>query len=284
MSNTNSNDGELQSPAETGRKRIGNLRFIATFLRPYGWIMAGAALALIIAVAATLTVAPAMRLMVDMGFSPDSSDSIDQYFLIFFAIVVVLAFATAIRFTFVSWLGERVVADMRAAVFNHIITLSPVFFEENRSGEIASRLTADTTLIQSVVGSSASIALRSFFTAIGGTIGLAFTSMKLTALVLFAVPLVLVPIVVLGRRVRNLSRASQDKIADLGATVTESFGATQTIQAFNHEAVDRRTFSEIVELAFTTAFRRIRTRAFLTFFCHRIGHWRYRRSVVGWRR
>jgi len=247
------------------RRDIGQLRFIGQFLKPYKLVVFGALVALVVAVAAVLTFGPALRNMVDYGFSAEGLESINSQFFSLFIVVMVLALATAVRFAFVSWLGERVVADMRARVYNHVISLSPAFFEENRSGEIASRLTADTTLIQSVVGSSASIALRSTFTAVGGTIGLALTSLKLTGLVSLAVPLVIVPILVLGRRVRNLSRSSQDRIADLGAVVTESFGATQTIQSFNHEQEDRHFFSRIVERAFDTAFRRIRMRAAMTF-------------------
>jgi len=247
------------------KRDIGQLRFLGQFLKPYKLVVAGAATALIVAVAAVLTFGPALRNMVDDGFNGDSLESINVQFFSLFVVVVVLALATAVRFAFVSWLGERVVADMRARVYSHVISLSPSFFEDNRSGEIASRLTADTTLIQSVVGSSASIALRSFFTVIGGTIGLALTSLKLTGLVVMAVPLVIVPILFLGRRVRDLSRSSQDRVADLGAVVTESFGATQTIQSFNHESEDRRVFGGIIERAFNTAYQRIKMRAFMTF-------------------
>jgi ATP-binding cassette, subfamily B, bacterial len=256
-------DSEVFAGAK--KRDIGQLRFLGQFLKPYKLVVAGAATALIVAVAAVLTFGPALRNMVDEGFSGDSLESINIQFFSLFVVVVVLALATAVRFAFVSWLGERVVADMRARVYSHVLSLSPSFFEDNRSGEIASRLTADTTLIQSVVGSSASIALRSFFTVIGGTIGLALTSLKLTGLVVLAVPLVIVPILLLGRRVRDLSRSSQDRVADLGAVVTESFGATQTIQSFNHEAEDRRVFGGIVERAFNTAYQRIKMRAFMTF-------------------
>ena len=257
--------GDSKIFADAKKRDMGQLRFISQFLRPYKLVVAGAVVALIIAVAAVLTFGPALRNMVDEGFSADSLASINVQFLSLFIVVVVLALATAVRFAFVSWLGERVVADMRAMVYSHVISLSPSFFEDNRSGEIASRLTADTTLIQSVVGSSASIALRSFFTVIGGTIGLALTSLKLTALVVIAVPLVIFPILFLGRKVRDLSRSSLDRVADLGAVVTESFAATQTIQAFNHETEDRRVFGQIVERAFQTAFQRIRMRAAMTF-------------------
>ncbi len=250
---------------EANKRQIGHLRFVGQFLKPYKLVVVGAVIALVVGVAAVLTFGPALRNMVDHGFSADSLESINVQFISLFGVVIVLALATAIRFAFVSWLGERVVADMRAAVYNHVISLSPSFFEDNRSGEVSSRLTADTTLIQSVVGSSASIALRSSFTVVGGTIGLALTSLKLTGLVVLAVPLVIVPILFLGRRVRDLSRYSQDRVADLGAVVSESFAATQTIQSFNHESEDRQFFRVIVERAFDTAFRRIRMRAAMTF-------------------
>jgi ATP-binding cassette subfamily B protein len=266
---TTTSDGDPMVESEVftkGKKRdIGQLRFVGQFLKPYKMVVVGAVIALVVGVAAVLTFGPALRNMVDQGFSADSLESINIQFISLFGVVVVLALATAVRFAFVSWLGERVVADMRAAVYNHVISLSPSFFEDNRSGEVSSRLTADTTLIQSVVGSSASIALRSTFTVVGGTIGLALTSLKLTGLVVLAVPLVIVPILFLGRRVRDLSRYSQDRVADLGAVVTESFAATQTIQSFNHEAEDRQFFGTIVERAFNTAFQRIRVRAAMTF-------------------
>ena len=251
--------------ARAGNRKLGHLRFLLQFLRPYRGMIVSAAIALVVGVAAVLAFGPALRRVVDMGFDVQHAGHVNWYFLAIFGVVIVLAAATALRFALVSWLGERVVADVRAAVYSHVISLSPAFFEENRSGEIASRLTADTTLIQSVVGSSFSVAVRSGLTVIGGLIALGLTNLKLTLLVLLAVPLVLVPIMLIGRSVRNLSRASQDRIADIGATVTESFSATQTIQAFTHETADRAQFHKIGESAFTTAVRRIRSRALLTF-------------------
>jgi ATP-binding cassette subfamily B protein len=251
--------------ARAGKRDIGQLRFVLRFLKPYRGRVALASLALVIGVVAVLAFGPALRRIVDMGFDPENVGHVNWYFLAMFGVVVLLAAATAARFALVSWLGERVVADIREAVYSHVITLSPAFFEENRSGEIASRLTADTTLIQSVVGSSFSVAIRSALTVTGGLIALGLTNLKLTLLVLLAVPLVLAPILLIGRSVRNLSRASQDRIADIGATVTESFGATQTIQAFTHEAADRVRFQRIGESAFSTAARRIKSRASLTF-------------------
>ncbi|MGE0665191.1 MAG: ABC transporter transmembrane domain-containing protein [Sphingomonadales bacterium] len=258
---------ELQSPvfARAGKRDLGQLRFMLRFLKPYRGRVALATLALVVGVVAVLAFGPALRRVVDMGFDGEHAGHVNWYFLAMFGVVVLLAVATAARFALVSWLGERVVADVRAAVYGHVITLSPSFFEENRSGEIASRLTADTTLIQSVVGSSFSVAIRSGLTVIGGLVALGLTNIKLTLLVLLAVPVVLAPILIVGRSVRNLSRASQDRIADIGAAVTESFGATQTIQAFTHEEADRAQFHRIGEDAFTTAVRRIRSRAWLTF-------------------
>ncbi len=251
--------------ARAGKRDIGQLRFMLRFLKPYRGRVVLAALALVIGVVAVLAFGPALRRIVDMGFDAEHVGHVNWYFMAMFGVVILLAAATAARFALVSWLGERVVADIREAVYSHVISLSPAFFEENRSGEIASRLTADTTLIQSVVGSSFSVAIRSGLTVAGGLIALGLTNIKLTLLVLLAVPLVLAPILLIGRSVRNLSRASQDRVADIGATVTESFGATQTIQAFTHEKADRVQFHRIGESAFATAVRRIRSRAWLTF-------------------
>jgi ATP-binding cassette subfamily B protein len=258
---------DVTSPvfARAGKRDLRQLQFLGRFLRPYRGHVAAAIVALVVGVAAVLAFGPAMRRMVDMGFSVQNQPNVNWYFLGVFGVVVVLAAATAARFALVSWLGERVVADIRAAVYGHVIALSPGFFAENRSGEIASRLTADTTLIQSVVGSSFSVAVRSGLTVIGGLVALGLTNLKLTLLVLLAVPVVAAPILILGRKVRNLSRDSQDRIADIGAMVTEGFGATQTIQAFTHEDADRTQFSRVGESAFSTAVRRIRSRALLTF-------------------
>ncbi|MFN3233024.1 MAG: ABC transporter transmembrane domain-containing protein [Alphaproteobacteria bacterium] len=268
MSDDSANPDEISSPVFRKAKKpdVGHLRFLLRFLLPYKKIVAAAIAALVVGVVAILAFAPALRRVVDMGFDQANEANIDLYFMGIFGVVVVLAAATSARFALVSWLGERVVTDIRAAVYSHVINLSPSFFTENRSGEVASRLTADTTLIQSVVGSSFSIALRSSLTVLGGLVAMLLTSPKLTGLVLLSVPLVIVPLLVFGRRVRNLSRDSQDRIADIGATVTEGFSATQTIQAFTHEKEEQAAFRGTVERAFGTAFRRIRARAALTFF------------------
>jgi len=178
--------------------------------------------------------------------------------------MVVLAGASFARFYFVSWIGERVVADLRRAVFDRVIALSPAYFEVTRTGEILSRMTTDTTLLQLVVGTSVPIALRNGLLLVGGTGLLFVTSAKLTGLVFLVIPLVLVPILVFGRRVRRLSRASQDRVADVGVYIDETLGAIRTVQAFGHEPIDRTRFATRVESAFGTAVHRVRARGLLT--------------------
>ncbi len=178
--------------------------------------------------------------------------------------VVLLAAGTFTRFYFVSWIGERVSADLRKAVFNHMITLHPGFFETNLSGEIQSRITTDTSLLQTVIGSSVSIALRNFLMFVGGLILLFVTNPKLTAMVMLSVPLVVAPILIFGRRVRRLSRDSQDKIAGVGSFVGEAIKNIKLLQAFNHQEADRQTLQQHVETAFAVAVGRIRQRAFLS--------------------
>jgi ATP-binding cassette subfamily B protein len=179
-------------------------------------------------------------------------------------VVAVLAVATYARFYLVTWLGERIATDIRRAVYDHVVGLSPAFFEVTRTGEVLSRLTTDTTLIQTVVGSSVSIALRNSLMFVGGTVMLTITSPRLTGMVFLIVPVVILPIVFLGRRVRRLSRETQDRVADLGAGAGETLNAIQTVQAFCHEAIDRSRFAAAAETAFGTAIRRVRVRALLT--------------------
>ena len=243
---------------------IRHLRRMWSFCRPYGLVMAGAGVALIAAAAATLAIGQALRLVVDRGFDPDNAASLDIYFLAMLAVIALLAAATFARHYLVSWLGERVVADIRTRVYAHVIGLSAEFFEVTRTGEVLSRLTTDTTLIQSVVGSSASVALRNVLLFVGGTAMLVVTSPKLSGLVFAALPLVLVPIVVYGRIVRRRSRAAQDRIGDVGAYAGESLNGIQTVQAFNHEAVARARFGDAAEGAFRTAVRLILARSWLT--------------------
>ncbi len=237
---------------------------ILRFLKPYWPRVAAAALALIIAAGTVLAIGQGLRLLVDRGFAARDLAVLDTMLIALLGVIVIMAIATGLRFYLVSWIGERVSADIRRAVFDHVLRLSPGFFEVTRTGEVLSRITADTTLLEAVVGSSASVALRNLLLFIGGTVMLAVTSPKLTALVMLGVPLVVAPILIFGRRVRRLSRASQDRLADIGAYGDEVLHGIRTVQAFTHEEVDRRRFSARVEQAFDTAVRRIGQRAFLT--------------------
>lgn len=246
------------------KRKVGELRRLGRFLNPYRLFVVGAILALTVAAGTVLTIGQGVRRLVDDGFAAGNIDLLNQSLVALLVIVVVLAGATYARFFFVSWLGERVVADIRKAVFEHTLRLDPTFYETMRVGEVMSRLTADTTLIQTVVGTSASMALRNVLLVIGGLVMLAVTSLKLTLLVLLVVPLVLVPILFFGRRVRRLSRESQDRLADVGSYLDESIANIRTVQAFNHEGVDRSRFSGRVEETFQTSVRRIRARAALT--------------------
>jgi ATP-binding cassette subfamily B protein len=245
-------------------KDLGSLRHIVRFVAPYWAVALGALVALIAATGATLAIGQALRLFIDQGFGAEDTAALDSFFLILLSVVAVLAVATFARFFLVMWLGERVVADMRREVFARVVGLSPAFFEMNRTGEILSRLTADTTLIQSIVGATASVALRNFLILIGGSIMLIVTSHKLAGLVLLVVPAVVLPIIFIGRRVRRLSRQTQDRVADLGTMAEESLNAVRTVQAYVHEDIDRRSFSKLVEITFQAAMRQIRARAWLT--------------------
>ncbi|RMF07977.1 MAG: ATP-binding cassette domain-containing protein, partial [Alphaproteobacteria bacterium] len=249
---------------EQPRAAVGRLRMLWPYLRPYRGTIVGALVALIVAATAMLGIGQAIRRLVDIGFSTEMRDVVDLYFIALFGVAALLAAATFARFYLVSWLGERVVADLRKAVYGHVISLSPEFFETTRSGEVTSRLTTDTTLIQSVVGSSASIALRNLLLLIGGLVLLVITSPELTAYVVVGVPLVITPVIFFGRKVRRLSRDSQDRLADASAMAGEKINAIQTVQAFTQEAGERATFAAAVERAFDTAVRRIRARAWLT--------------------
>ena len=231
---------------------------------PYRLQVAGAIAALIVAAGTVLGLGFGLRKLVDEGFASGNVALLDQAVLVLFGVILVLAGSSYARFYLVSWIGERVVADLRRAVFDRVITLSPAYYEVTRTGEILSRLTTDTSVLQLVVGTSASIALRNILLLIGGTALLAVTSAKLTGLVVLVVPLVLIPILVYGRRVRRLSRASQDRVADVGVYIDETLGAIRTVQAFGHEPVDRKRFGSRVEDAFATALGRIRARAMLT--------------------
>lgn len=235
----------------------------AQFTAPYRWQMAGALLALLFTAAITLSMGQGIRLLVDQGFATRSPALLNQSILLFFALILALAVGTFTRFYLVSWLGERFVADIRKQVFDHLIELHPGFYESNRSSEIQSRLTADTTLLQFVIGSSLSLALRNGLMLLGGVVLLFVTNPKLTAIVMLALPLVVAPILLFGRRVRRLSRLSQDRVADVGSYVGETLGQIKTVQAYNHQGEDKRRFAATVEEAFAVARRRIAQRAWL---------------------
>jgi ATP-binding cassette subfamily B protein len=239
------------------------LRRILPFLYPYRWRIGFATLALLVSSAATLALPAFLRQVVD-HLNAAELNRLSHYLLIFLAAAAVLAAATAVRFYFVTWIGERVVADLRNAVFDHILGLTPAFFEVTRTGEVVSRLTADTTLIQTVVGSSVSVAMRNLVIFVGGLTLMLITSPKLTGLVIAAVVLVMAPLILFGRWVRALSRRSQDRIADTSARASETLHAVQTVQAFTHEAIDRALFARTVEGAFRVAILRTRARAIMT--------------------
>ncbi len=234
------------------------------FLKPYRWQVLAALFALTFTAGITLSLGQGLRMLVDKGFGEGAEAGLDQTIVIFMGMALLLAVGTFARFYLVSWIGERVSADLRREVYSHVIELHPGFFETNLSGEIQSRITTDTTVLQTVIGSSVSMALRNVLIFIGGIILLFVTNPKLTGIVLLSVPLVIMPIIIFGRHVRKLSRSSQDKVAVFGGFVGESLKNIKIVQAFNHQQRDRSTFSEQVEVAFDVARQRIKHRAWLT--------------------
>ena len=245
------------------QKNVSVLLKLGVFLLRYKPVLIAAACALIFTAGVTLAMGQGVKVLIDDGFVAGSVENLNSAALFIIGIAALMAVGTYARFYLVSWLGERVSADLRQAVFDHLITLHPNYFEENRSGEIMSRLTTDTTLLQSVIGSSASMALRSTLTFIGGLILLLITNLKLTAFVLAGVPLVLLPIIWYGRRVRTLSRKSQDTIADVGSYAGEIIQQIKTVQSYTQEENERVAFSTHVEDAFHVARKRIKQRAML---------------------
>lgn len=254
-----------QTAPENGNRKLGNLRMVWDFAIRYPGRIACASLSLLVAASATLAIPNGFRLVIDRGFGAAGGD-ISRWFQYLLLIVSVLAFATASRFYFVSWLGERVVADVRSAVLNNLLRLSPSYFEVNRPAEVASRITADTTLIEQVVGTTLSVALRNIVLAIGGIIYLFTLAPKLTAMLLIGIPLVVGPAILIGRKLRDMSSKSQDRIADVGVIVVEVLSAMKIVQAFGQEKREGARFSGAVENAFGTARRRIAIRATLTAF------------------
>lgn len=237
------------------------LRQLMPWLRPYGWYIAGAVLSLTVAASTMLAFGQGLRLLIDRGFAAGDPAMLDRSLLGLLVVTVLLGAAAYGRFFLVSFVGERAVADLRAAAYTHVLRQSPGWFEHTRTGDILSVLTTDTTLLQMVIGSSVSIALRNGLVLIGGTVMLVVTSAKLTGLVFLALPLVVLPILVLGRRERRLSRLSQERVGDVGSHLEETLSAIRTVQAFCHEDTDRRRFSERVEDAFATAMSRVRIRS-----------------------
>ncbi|WP_020594421.1 ABC transporter transmembrane domain-containing protein [Kiloniella laminariae] len=256
--------GVTQAGERERSKDLKNLLLLWQFVRPYKLQIVGAMIALMIAAGTVLGLGRGLRALIDQGFSSGNSELLDQAVFVLFGVTVLLALASYSRYFLVSWIGERVVADIRSAVFGHIIKMSPAFFEVTRTGEILSRLTTDTTLLQVVVGSSFSIALRNILMFFGGLALLVITSPKLTGFVALVIPFVLVPIIFFGRKVRRLSKDTQDRIADVGVYADETIGGIRTVQAFSHEELDREQFSGHVENAFDTAVSRVRSRALLT--------------------
>ncbi|KFL45617.1 ATP-binding cassette protein [Sphingobium sp. ba1] len=244
------------------RPALGSLAMLWRFARRYPARIAGALAALIVSSAATLGIPSGFRLVIDKGFM--GGGDISRWFEYLLLIVIILALASALRFYFVSWLGERVVADIRSATQANLLRQAPRFFEENRPSEIASRMTADTAIVEQVVGSTVSVALRNLVTGLGGLIYLFALAPKLAALLLFGIPVILLVLISLGRKVRGLSRASQDRLADVGSVTSEVLGAMKIVQAFGQEAREAMRFNATVEAGFATARRRIGLRAIMT--------------------
>ncbi len=238
-------------------------RVVVTLLKPYRRRVILAAIALVVAALAMLGVGQGLRAVIDRGFSAGDPAWLDRALMAMFGVITVLAAATYLRFYNVSWLGERVTADLRRRVFDHLLSLPPSYFEQGRTGAVISSLTADTTLIENAIGSTLSIALRNILILIGGLAMLFTTNLKLTLMVLAGVPLVVTPIILFGRRVRRFARISQDRVADLGNRIDETIHEIRIVQAYGHEDADRRDFASLVESGFATSLARIRNRATL---------------------
>ena len=244
--------------------KISLVRSLFGFLRPYSPQVLIFLVALLMTAAITLSIGQGLRFVIDRGFVGQSLNGLNFAVTFIMGAAILMAAGTYIRFYLISWLGERVSADIRTAVFSHIVGLHPSFFETNRSGDIMSRLTADTTLLQSIIGSSFSIALRSVISFFGALIMLVFTNAKLSLIVLIATPVIFLPILYFGRRVRKLSRLSQDSVASVGSYAGEIIQNIKTVQSFTQETLEKKAFGEEVEHALTVAKRRVRQRSILT--------------------
>jgi ATP-binding cassette subfamily B protein len=248
-----------------GKRNLAVLRGLMPYLRPYRFQIVWFLISLGVGAAAVLAMGWGLKYLVDEGFDRTNPRLLDQALAVLFVIVLVMAAATYTRFYLISWIGERVATDLRRVVFDHVVGLSVSFFETTKIGEILSRLTTDTTVLQSMVGSSISLALRHFFMLSGGLVMMMWTSIALTGPIFLVVPMIVVPIVVLGKRVRKLSRLAQDRIAETGAFAEESLNNVRTVQAFSHESLDRKGYAHHAENAFTTSMDRVRARAQLNF-------------------
>ncbi len=246
--------------------KLSSLIQLIGFLKPYKFRLLVAFIVLIIAAAAALAFPIAIKLIIDQGFLLEHSDLLNQYFLLLLAIVIVMAVFSAIRFYLVMWLGERIVADIRSRLYQHILKMEPAFFEATRTGEVLSRLTTDTTLVQSVVGAGISVTLRCSFLLTGSLIMLSVTNLQLTGLILIIIPLVILPLIIFGRKVRRLSKKNQDCIAQSSAIAGETFNAIQMLQSYLLEDFYSQRFNTSVENAFATAGKRLTARALLAGF------------------
>jgi ATP-binding cassette subfamily B protein len=247
----------------SSRPKLSSLKQLWRFLRPYSGTLLAACLALVFTAGVTLAIGQGVRILIDQGFASGSREQLADAVSVIIVLAVLMAVGVFTRYYLVSWLGERVSADIREAVFGNVVGLQPSFFDENRSGEIMSRLTTDTTLLQTIIGSSLSMALRSTLTTIGALVMMAVTSVKLTLIVLSAVPLVLVPVLLYGRRVRSLSNESQDSIAHVGSYAGEIIQHIKTVQSYTREEDERNAFATESRRAFEIALRRIRQRSML---------------------
>ena len=245
-------------------KSLGPLRTLIPFLSPYRGTLIAALSALLIASGAMLALPIALRYLIDNGFIAQDIGTVNRYFGWFLAAALVFSAFAALRYYLVSWLGERVVADIRNAVYRRVIGMDPTFFEVTKTGEVLSRLTTDTTLVQSISGVGLSIALRSSLNLVGGLLLLVLTSPRLAAYTMVGIPLVILPVIVVGRRIRKLSRQSQDRVADTSGLAGETLNAIQTVQAFTLEALQVRRYADAVKASFITAIRRVRMYAWLT--------------------
>ncbi|MBV1873905.1 MAG: ATP-binding cassette domain-containing protein [Gammaproteobacteria bacterium] len=236
---------------------------VLRFLKPYRFQVVAALIALVFTAAVMLSIGHGLRLLIDKGMATESGENLTATIAVFFVLSLGLAMGTFARFFLMSWIGERVVTDIREKVFHHVIDLHPGFFETNLSGEIQSRITTDTTLLQTVLGSSISIALRNIIMFFGGVTLMLITNLKLAAIVLVSVPFIVSPILLFGRRVRALSRTSQDRVADVSTFVGEALQNIKTVQAYNHQRLAKEEFSFYAEQAFDTAIKRVRYRSVL---------------------